>query len=270
MKNKISVFILMLVCCLSFGMVVSADEENAVRLMDMADLLTDTQESRILAVLDEISDRQRLDIVVVTTNSLDGKTPVAYADDFYDENGYGFGAERDGVLLLVSMEDRDWRISTFGYGITVFTDAGMDYMSDQFVPDLGDGSYEEAFICFAHLCDQFITQARVDTPYDAGILPKMPFSVGDNLSRALLMGLFAAVMITLIMRCSMKSVRLQPTATAYVKRGSMHVTESRDLFLYSHVDRSMRQEQRSSGGGSQTHTSSSGRTHGGRGGKFNR
>ena len=119
----------MIVLCLSFGITALADGEKTARLADQADLLAPSAESSVLAVLDEISDRQQLDVVVVTTATLDGKTPMAYADDFYDENGYGFGSGRDGVLLLVSMEDRDWWITTSGYGITVFTDAGMDYMS---------------------------------------------------------------------------------------------------------------------------------------------
>ena len=68
---------------------------------------------------------------------------------------------------------------------------------------------------------------------------------------------------------SRKEPRVLPTAAAYVKRGSMNVTQARDLYLYSHVDRQVRQkESSSSGGGSRTHRSSSGRTHGGRGGKF--
>ncbi len=269
MKKKITAFLLMIVLCLSFGITALADGEKTARLADQADLLAPSAESSVLAVLDEISDRQQLDVVVVTTATLDGKTPMAYADDFYDENGYGFGSGRDGVLLLVSMEDRDWWITTSGYGITVFTDAGMDYMSEQFLPALGEGSYEEAFTCFARLCDQFITQARTGAPYDIGALPKAPFSVGYALGRALLIGLFAAVIITLAMRYSMKSVRFEPAAAAYVKRGSMQVTESRDLFLYAHTDKRVRQKESSgSGGGSRTHTSSSGRTHGGRGGTF--
>ena len=131
----------MIVLCLSFGITALADGEKTARLADQADLLAPSAESSVLAVLDEISDRQQLDVVVVTTATLDGKTPMAYADDFYDENGYGFGSGRDGVLLLVSMEDRDWWITTSGYGITVFTDAGMDYMSEQFLPALGEGVY---------------------------------------------------------------------------------------------------------------------------------
>lgn len=268
MKKRFMALLLIAIFCLSFGIMVCAAEGKASRLVDFADILTQSEESRLLAVLDEISERQQLDIVIVTANTLDGKSPMTYADDFYDENGYGFGALKDGVLLLVSMEDRDWWISTAGNGITVFTDAGITYLSEQFLPALSEGDYEEAFTRFASLCDDFITQARTGEAYDSGTLPKAPFSVGYSLGKALLIGLFIAVIITLAMRSSMKSVHFQPAAAAYVKSGSMNVTEAKDLFLYSHVDRRVREKSSSSGGGSKTHTSSSGRSHGGGGGKF--
>ena len=38
--------------------------------------------------LDEISEKQQCDVVVVTENSLDGKSAQDYADDFFDYNGY--------------------------------------------------------------------------------------------------------------------------------------------------------------------------------------
>jgi len=52
-------------------------------------------------------------------------------------------------------------------------------------------------------------------------------------------------------------------AANYIKPGSMRIDASRDLFLYSRVIKTERPKE-SSG----THTSSSGRTHGGRGGSF--
>ncbi len=268
MKKRFMAALLIAILCLSFGMVVCATEGKSPRLVDFADILTESEEEGLLTILDEISERQQFDIVVVTTNTLDGKSPMTYADDYYDENDYGFGAEKDGVLLLVSMEDRDWWISTAGYGITVFTDTGITYLSEQFLPQLGDGNYEEAFTRFAYLCDEFITQAQTGESYDSSTLPKAPFSVGYHLSRALLIGLLIAVIVTATMCYNMKSVRFQPAASAYIKSGSMNVTEKRDLFLYSHVDRTVRQKSSSSGGGSSTHTSSSGKSHGGGGGKF--
>ena len=256
------------------GVVESFSEHSTIilneltRVVDMADLLDNSEEANLLSMLDEISNRQELDVVVVTVNTLDGKTPMDYADDFYDYNGYGFGENRDGVLLLVSMEDRDWWISTTGYGITVFTDAGKEYISEKFLPDLSDGNYADAFTTYAELCDEFITQARTGEPYDTNNLPKEPFNVFTSLLISLAVGILVSLIVTGKMKGKLKTVRMQPAAEEYVRKGSMLVTESSDLFLYSHVDRRVKSKDNDSDGGSSTHTSSSGSSHGGGGGKF--
>lgn len=238
------------------------------RLVDNADLLTDSEESTLLSKLNEISERQQADVVVVTADTLDGKTPMDYADDFYDYNGYGFGADKDGVLLLVSMEDRDWWMSTTGYGITAITDAGIEYISEKFLSDLSDGDYADAFTTYAELCDDFFTQARSGQPYDTGHMPKQPFNIARNLLIALIVGFVIALIATGVMKGKLKTVRFQSAASNYVKANSMNVTESRDMFLYTHVDRRAKPKDTDSSSGSGTHTSSSGSTHGGGGGKF--
>ena len=238
------------------------------RLVDNADLLTDSEESTLLSKLNEISERQQTDVVVVTADTLDGKTPMDYADDFYDYNGYGFGADKDGVLLLVSLEDRDWWMSTTGYGITAITDAGIEYISEKFLSDLSDGDYADAFTTYAELCDDFFTQARSGQPYDTGHMPKQPFNIARNLLIALIVGFVIALIATGVMKGKLKTVRFQSAASNYVKANSMNVTESRDMFLYTHVDRRAKPKDTDSSSGSGTHTSSSGSTHGGGGGKF--
>ena len=239
------------------------------RVVDMAELLSDSDKTALLSKLDEISERQKLDIVVLTVNTLDGKTPRDYADDFYDYNGYGFGENKDGILLLVSMEDRDWWISTTGYGITALTDAGIEYISEKFLSDLSDGDYAQAFTTYAELCDQFITQAKTGEPYDIGNMPKEPFNVAWNILVAFVIGLVVAFVVTNIMKKQLKTVQLKSEANNYVKANSMILTENRDLFLYNQVSRRARpKETDNSSGGSSTHTSSSGTSHGGGGGKF--
>lgn len=238
------------------------------RLVDNADLLSAGEESALLAKLNEISERQQTDVVVVTADTLDGKTPMDYADDFYDYNGYGFGADKDGVLLLVSLEDRDWWMSTTGYGITAITDAGIEYISEKFLSDLSDGDYADAFTTYAELCDDFFTQARSGQPYDTGHMPKQPFNIARNLLIALIVGFVIALLATGVMKGKLKTVRFQSAASNYVKANSMNVTESRDMFLYTHVDRRAKPKDTDSSSGSGTHTSSSGSTHGGGGGKF--
>lgn len=265
MKKKVCTVLLALLLCVTA--VTPAFAADALpRLVDEADLLTDSEESALLARLDEISERQQMDIVVVTASTLDGKSPMAYADDFYDYNGYGFGENKDGILLLISMEDRDWWMTTTGYGITAITDAGREYISDRFLSDLSDGEYADAFTTYAELCDEFITQAKTGQPYDVNNLPKEPFKVARNLIIALVVGFVIALIVTNIMKGKLKTVRFQSAASDYVKANSMNVTESSDLFLYTHVDRQAKPKE--TDGGSSTHVSSSGTTHGGGGGKF--
>lgn len=258
MKRKL--FTLMLILCLVAGLSLTA-YASSNHLVDEAGLLTDTEAANLEAKLSQISDRHNVDIVIVAVDSTDGKSPMDFADDYYDYNGY----RTDGILLLVSMDDSDWWVSTTGYGITAITDAGLDYMSNRFVPYLSDGEFAQAFEKFVDLCDEFITQAKTGDPYDSHNLPKEPFSLVTNLLIALGIGLVAAWIVTGSMKAKLKTVRQQAKADDYMPPGSLHLTYSRDLFLYTHLDR---REKPKSSSGSSTHTSSSGTTHGGGGGKF--
>ena len=157
MKRSIVAILLAVICC-SFAVVpVFADEvteptdsESAPeRLVDGADLLTDSQEEALLKTLDEISERQKCDVVIVTEENLQTNTAQDDADDFFDYNGYGYGKNRDGILLLISIGDRDWSISTRGFAIKAFTDKGQKYLVEQFKDDLSAGNYNEAFTIYA-------------------------------------------------------------------------------------------------------------------------
>lgn len=236
--------------------------DSITRLVDEADLLTEIEEAALSAKLDEISIRQNMDVVIVTVYSTGERTATEYADDTYDYSGYS----EDGVLLLISMDDREWAISTSGYGITAFTDAGLDYLTDQFADRMSAGELNDAFHRFAELCDEFITQARTGSPYDSGNLPKKPFSPILTGIVSLGIGFVIAFFRMNKWKNQLYSVQARAEAKDYVKGGSLKLTEQKDLFLYRRVDR--REKSESSSGGSSTHTSSSGKTHGGASGSF--
>ena len=258
MKRKL--FTLMLILCMVAGLTLTAYAASS-HLVDSAGLLTSTDAASLESKLFQISDRHNVDVVIVTVDSTDGKSLMDFADDYYDYNGY----RADGILLLVSMENSDWWVSTTGYGITAITDAGLEYMSDRFVSYLSDGEFAEGFDAFADLCDEFITQAKNGDPYDNHNLPKDPFRLVKNLIIALVIGIVAAWFTTGRMKAKLKTVHQQAKADDYIASGSLQLTHSRDLFLYTHLDR---REKSESSSGSSTHTSSSGTTHGGGGGKF--
>lgn len=255
------------------GVKPAAKKEHGARVIDEGSLLTSDEIKNLKTQLDEISKRQQCDVVIVTVDSLGEKTSTEYADNYYDDNGYGIGEGDDGILLLVSMEERDWAISTYGYGITAFTDAGQAYIMEEVQQKLSDGAYFEAFQSFASQCDDFLTEAKEDTPYDSNNLPKgKPPLVWIPI--ALLVGIVIALVSTGVMKGKLKSVRKQPSAANYEKHDSFRVTDQRDIFLYNHIERRAKPKENNSGSGgsgshgSSKHTSSSGRSHGGSSGKF--
>lgn len=271
MKKKISAIIFVLILCVSMALPVFAEQEGFAdeyyRVADMAELLSDSEEAALIEKLDEISIRQKMDVVVITTNDLEGFSVQDYADIMYEECKFGYGSDKDGLLLLISMQDNDWYISTCGYGITAFTDSGIDYIGEQITPDLSKGNFNAAFNKYAELCDKFITKARNGKPYNSRNLPREPLSL-IWIPIAIVIGFAIAKIIVGQMKSKLKTVRSQAAANNYIKNGSMNITESRDLFLYHTVTRTAKPKNTGSSGGSSTHRSSSGTIHGGGGGKF--
>ena len=242
------------------------------RLVDEADLLTDEQEADLLARLDEISKRLRCDVTLVTSYSLNGKTATAFADDYFDYNGYGYGDGRDGIIFLISPKERDWAFSTHGFGLTAFTDAGLDYMFAEMKDNLAADNYYAAFDTYVKLCNAFITAAHNGDPLDNHNLPKTQASIIAicvHLIIILAGCLFVAfIVVRIIKNSSAKKVTVKETAAEYTVKGSLDVTGSSDQFVSSHIFKSERSTDSGGGGGSSSHSSSSGSSHGGSSGKY--
>lgn len=254
MKKILSMILIALLLVPALPVMASGEPAH---LVDDAGLLSSYEEEALEEALSSLSDKWDMDMVVVTADDLGGKSSRAYADDFYDYGGYGY----DGILWLIDMDNRQSTISTCGYGITVFTDAGQDRMQDILAPMLTDEAYANAIEEFIDLCDDYCQRADAGEPYDVGSLPRESFAFGRSLFIALAVGLVIAFIATAVMKGQLKSVRAKAAASDYLKPGSLQVTEARDLFLYRNVDR--RAKPRESSGGSSTHRSSSGRSHGG-------
>ena len=274
MKKRILSFMTILILCLGLAVPAFAEETEGFaneypRVIDNAELLSADERELLTSKLDEISTRQKVDVTVATTDTLDGLTVSDYAERFYESHNYGYGPDKDGTILLISMEDHDWYMATYGYAITAFTDAGIQYIGEEMTGDLSDGDFAAAFDTFADECDDFITQAKTGEPYDIDNEPQKPMS-WIWIPISLVAGIVLSLIVVGTMKSKLKTVRFQAAANNYVKAGSMNLTESRDIFLYNTMTKTKKEKNDSSsgGGGSSTQTTSSGSTAGGGGGKF--
>ena len=291
MKKKLLSLLLILALCLALVPAVMADGSKSI-VYDQEGLFDESEISTLNARLAELYNTYQVDVAIVTTASLDGKTAQEYADDFYDENGIGQGESMDGILFMLSASERKYAITTTGSCIYAFTDYDLEYMSENFLPSLSDGSWFSACTSFISDCgpclvaleddDYSYDPGDFDNDYDSDYEPIISsgyFSI-PWLLMALFIGLVAALIGMKVMKSGMKSVSMQSSAADYLRPGSFRPGRQQDLFLYHTLTVTARPKSNdndggghhggfgSGGGFSSTHTSSGGATHGGRSGSF--
>ena len=145
-----------------------AAKENEQFLYDEADLLTDPEEETLVQKLEEVSHATNAQIVVVTLASMDGGNIDEFIDYLYDTMGFGYGENHDGVLLLVSMDPREYRILSNGYAGTAIGPDQIDTLCDIVQPYLTKGSYATAFTYFANESEDFLAYYLAGSPFNAG------------------------------------------------------------------------------------------------------
>jgi uncharacterized protein len=77
------------------------------RIVDNAGLLSVSEKNDLINLINTIAAAYNFDLVIVTETSIGNKSPMEYADDFFDYNGYGLGSNRDGCIFLRVMGSRD-------------------------------------------------------------------------------------------------------------------------------------------------------------------
>lgn len=220
-------------------LIVPVSAESFDYVIDEANLLTTGQENALQDKLAKLSQEVDADIVVVTVTNLNGQYIRDYADDYYDDNGYA----DDGVLLLIDMDTRAYWISTTGRCID---DVSVYDLEDAFLSDLSNGYYYDAFSAYADACR--------DELEPMPLLMKILVCLG--------IGIVIGLITVFVMKGKLKTVRNQSGADSYMRYDAVNITHQSDMFLYQTVTR--RPKPQNNG----THTGSSGRSHGGGGGRF--
>ena len=262
---------------------------SASLVVDDAGLLSPSQASALEEKLKSISSRYNCDVVVVTKSDISGTNVTAYADDYFDNNFYGQGSEKEGILFLITMAEREWAISTSGHDtITIFSDWRQDQISGKMMPYLKAGDYAGAFNAFAQSCENYLSRgvpSEETLSGEDGIVssnggatsgaetekgPLDPVWAGISA----LIGLISSWLGSSAKRSKYRTVVERTTASGYEKLAGA-TGNTADRFIRTQTNRTLRPTQTSSrssfSGGyshSSTHTSSSGHTHGGSHGSF--
>ncbi len=258
------------------------------RVIDDAGLLSAQEEQELNETIAGIADAYQADVVLLLQKSIGGRDAKMYAADYYDEHGFGQGEDKDGLLFLLAMSEREYATVTTGDAVYAFSDWTLDQIHADVTPYLSRGEYAEAFRRYLRQVSDILRDFRkeeasysyyVETD-DYGVVHVYrrltPFARANRALPVIAVVAFViALIVAFSLKAQMKSVRRKNTADSYVKDGSFNLTRIQDIYLYTTTARRKIEQEPppggghgGHGGGSTTFHGSSGTTHGGRSGHF--
>jgi Beta-propeller domains of methanol dehydrogenase type len=252
------------------GHITSEEPKKYTKIYDEANLLTENERELLNKLAEDFVKKYNLDLVIVTTlnNSSSGSTK-AYAEDFYDYNGFGIGKTFDGILFLIDRTYgyNDTYFLTTGEAIRIYDDARIEYVLDDIAAKKESGYYA--------MFEQFIKSASDYASKGVSPLNKNKYinENGDLVEKRMfpifpfiLISLASSSIIVGILVFRNKMVKKATKAMEYLDQKTINYTRKEDSFVNTHTTRSrITTNSGGSGGGSSTSRGSSGRSHGGGG-----
>ncbi len=151
---------------LALPLLLHAEPVSQLRPTDYVNDFAHVLDSSTIAQLDDIcqqiDQKAQAQIAVVTINSLDGSDIDSYAVDLFKRWGIGSKKTDHGVLILLAVQDRKYRIEV-GYGLEpILPDGKVGGFGREAVPLLRQNNYAGALLLMTSRVAEVIAQ-------DAGI-----------------------------------------------------------------------------------------------------
>lgn len=247
-------YLIGLISILIFLFTCGFDSEQQ-KVYDNADLLSEEEEESLNQMCIDATEKSQSDYVIVTVDSLGGKTVTAYADDFYDNNGFGYEeAEGTGTIFLISMNERKCAFSSSGECTNLFSQSASDKIVEEVTAYLSDGEYYDGFRTYIEKTSEYIEN---DGKFSSQIIL-------DNIIQIVVSFVVASVIVWILYSGSRSKMCVN--GYTYASGHKSNVLQQHDVFqrtttVRRHIDNSPK-------GGSGVHIGSSGNSHGGSSGSF--
>ena len=262
MKKRICSLLLVFLIALVFCVSAAAAAQTGAQLdyvTDTAGLLSENESILLEKMAEMVSQKYGVGVYIVTLGDFrdynaEGVYKATYT--IYHDYTMGEGPNRDGIMLLLSMDDRDWAMFCYGSRCEyAFNSYGQEKLEKVFLDNFGENDWYGGFEDYVKECNVYLEKAAAGKPVRASMFFPILIVIG--------LSLLAAAAIVAVIWQKMDNVSKKATANAYVSAG-LQLTEQSDRF--THKTTSSRKIERSSSSGGSSSESGGGGS--GRSGKF--
>ncbi|MBQ7938647.1 MAG: TPM domain-containing protein [Oscillospiraceae bacterium] len=260
-KKTVSV-IIAFVLVLTMSTAAFATEEQRF-VFDEAGILTYDELEELELKAAQTSEKYGFGVYIVTFENLGGHEAWEYNEMVYDELCEYYNAGEDVVILLLSMEERQYDIMAHGYGNVAFTDYGKDVMAERFLDDFSVNSWYWGFIDYLDTCDEFLELAENGEPFDIGSGNSGSSGGGKffGVIIAVIVSCVIALLVCLVLKSQMKTAVRATEAHEYAK--GLDLTGQYDRFSHKDIRRIYNPPQENNDGGTTVNSSGSSHKSGG-------
>lgn len=242
MRQKLKFLALTLLLALSLCIPALAAEGESGRVVDVADLLTYEEWERLEATAEQLTQRYGCGVYIVTVDDYEEYGSGSVYDvttQIYnnEDNGFGVGDGREGILLLLSMYDRDYALFVHGeQAEEAFNGYAQELLEEEFLDDFGEDDWYGGFSDYLETCGEYLAQKDAGKP-----VRKAPtlYIVGS-----IAVSLLVAYIVCMQGKAKMHTVHQKVEAQAYAA-GGVELTDRMDQF--THTTETSRKIEKNSG-----------------------
>ena len=215
--------VLLLVFCVS----TSALAAETGYVLDEANLLTPEQWQTLEQAAEKITEQYEVGVYIITvdnyTNYSHKEDPFDATWDIYHANELGYGKDREGLVILISVETRDCSLFVYGENAEyAFNAYGQEQLENEYLDNFREDDWYGGCMDYLTTAGKYLSKAEAGRP------------VRDNpMGLAMLLaaiGWLIALAVTAIMYSSMKNVRKGTHADFYTGSSGVQLTRQNDAF----------------------------------------
>ncbi len=237
MFKKIATIILTLVMLFSFGFSVSADDIE-VYVYNDAQILTIEDAYNLNVKATEIAENYQCAVYIMALEDyyMFGDTPELCAEYLYEYLDLGYGDGKDGIMLMLSMAERDaWLLGYGDWANYTMTDYGRDVIFDEILDNFTEDDWYGGFSDYLDTCEYFLQQAEAGTPVDVPVAP--PLTMGQKAVRAYGIAAFISAIGSLIIvsgyKKVMKTAVMADEADNYITPAGLKLSRKYDRYTHT-------------------------------------
>lgn len=195
--------------------------DNTTKVYDYAQVLTEKEENKLKEEVNDYINKYNMDMVIVTVKYYTQSTVDEYINLFYNQNGFGVGNNKDGIMIVVDLKNNNTSIKIFGRSINYYSESEVKNILNIIN---GEEEYYDKLDRFLDYSNKYINE--FDT-------------INDNISifsfihwlGILMPSLIIPTIVIVIGILKNKTVKKEDTANYYIKNGSVLINTKDDKFI---------------------------------------